>query len=195
MHDLTPSTRALATLVERVGDDQLDAPTPCPDYAIGDLLDHIGGLALAFTDAARKEQGANASPPPAGARAHLAPDWRTRIPADLATLGEAWSRADAWEGETTIAGMAMPAPVVGAVAINEVVTHAWDLARSIGQPFEADHASIVGCMEFVVPLSEPGAEAGRAGGFGPVVDVGREASPFEHLIALNGRDPDWSPRP
>jgi len=193
MHDLQPSTRVLATIVEHVDDAQLDAPTPCPDYAVGDLLDHIGGLAVAFAEAGRKEQGTNTTQPPMGSRDHLTPDWRTRIAADLLALGDAWSAADAWEGDTTIAGMTMPAGVVGAVGLNEVVTHAWDLARAVGQAFEADRESVVGCMDFVGPMSEPGAEAGRSPMFGPVVTASHDASPFERLIALNGRDPEWTP--
>jgi uncharacterized protein (TIGR03086 family) len=194
MHDLHPSTRILAALVERVDDAQLGASTPCPDYTVGDLLDHIWRLAIAFTEAARKARGSNASRPPEGSRDHLPPDWRTRIPADVAALGAAWDDPRAWDGDTMIAGMEMPAAVVGGVALNEVVTHGWDLARAIGQPYEADHDSVVGCMEFVGPISEPGAEAGRAPAFGPVVAARRGASPFEHLIALTGRDPEWAPR-
>ena len=69
MHDLHPAARRLASLVEQVDDDQLGTATPCPDYTVGDLLDHIGGLAVAFTEAARKDEGTNASPPPLGNRA------------------------------------------------------------------------------------------------------------------------------
>ena len=68
MHDLHPATRTLATLVERVDDVELAKPTPCPEYTVGDLLDHIGRLAVAFVEAARKEDGTNVSPP---ARAHV----------------------------------------------------------------------------------------------------------------------------
>ena len=39
-----PATHALAGVVRGVRDDQLGDPTPCPEYAVGDLLDHIGGL-------------------------------------------------------------------------------------------------------------------------------------------------------
>ena len=74
MYDLHPATRTLANLVVAVDDSQLDRPTPCPDYAVGDLLDHIGGLALAFAAAARKEDGTNASPPrPPGRRGSALP--------------------------------------------------------------------------------------------------------------------------
>ena len=193
MHDLQPTTRRLATLVERVDDSQLGAPTPCPDYTVGDLLDHIGRLAVAFTSAARKEHGTNASPPALGDRANLGDDWRTRIPRDLTGLGDAWGSPDAWEGSTKIAGMEMPAGVVGTVGLNEVVTHGWDLARAIGQPFDADHDSIEGCLEFIGPISEPGAEANRAPAFGPAVTPPDDGSPVDRLIALTGRDPGWTP--
>jgi uncharacterized protein (TIGR03086 family) len=193
MHDLHPTTRRLATIVERVDDSELGAPTPCPDYAVGDLLDHIGRLAVAFTSAARKEDGTNASPPALGDRANLADDWRTRIPRDLTGLGDAWGSPDAWEGSTKIAGMEMPAGVVGTVGLNEVVTHGWDLARAIGEPYEADSDSIEGCLEFIGPISEPGAEANRAPAFGPAVTPPDDGSPVDRLIALTGRDPDWTP--
>ncbi|HZP27670.1 MAG TPA: TIGR03086 family metal-binding protein [Acidimicrobiia bacterium] len=192
MHDLRPAVRTLADLVAEVDDAQLGAPTPCPDYTVGDLLDHIGGLAVAFAAAARKEDGPNASVPPPGDRARLGDDWRTRIPRDLAALGDAWAAADAWDGTTKIAGMEMPASVVGTVGLDEVVTHGWDLARAIGRPFGADEATMAGCLEFLEPMSQPEAAAARAPAFGPVVEVPADAPTLDRLIGLTGRDPGWT---
>jgi|SRR5947209_10963979 len=192
MHDLHPATRLLATLVEQVDDDQLGQPTPCPDYTVGDLLDHIGGIALAFAAAAHKADGPNASPPPTGDRAHLGSDWRNRIPQDLASLADAWVAPESWEGTTKIAGMEMPAGVVGTVGLNEVVTHGWDLARATGQPFQVEDATVDACVEFLGPISQPGMEAARQPAFGPVVAVEEDTSPADRLIALTGRDPAWT---
>jgi uncharacterized protein (TIGR03083 family) len=47
--DLGPAAARLVDLLAGIKDDQLGAPTPCPDYTLGDLLDHVGSLALAFT--------------------------------------------------------------------------------------------------------------------------------------------------
>lgn len=190
MHDLLPSARRLAALVGDITDRDLDAPTPCADYTVADLLDHIWGLAIAFREAARKEQGRNASPPPAGSGEALPSDWRTRIPADLEQLGVAWQEPEAWEGTTIIAGSEMPAPVVGAVALDEVVTHGWDLARALGREYEVDDASVAGAMDFVGPISAP--DAPRPPIFGPAVAVADDASPLDRLIGLTGRDPGWS---
>ena len=62
--DLTAAAARVATLLRGVSDDQLDGPTPCPAYTVGDLVDHIGGLALAFTWAATKEFPPEAGQPP-----------------------------------------------------------------------------------------------------------------------------------
>jgi uncharacterized protein (TIGR03086 family) len=192
MHDLQPTARRLGALVEAVDDAHLDAPTPCPEYTVGDLLDHIARLTVAFIEAARKERGTNAAPPPTGSQANLVADWRTRIPADAAALADAWGQDGAWDGYTMIAGVEMPAGVVGTVGIDEVVTHAWDLARATGQPFDIDGESVTACMEFVGPMSEPGAEGRRAPAFGPVVTPPDGAAPLDRLIALTGRDPAWT---
>jgi uncharacterized protein (TIGR03086 family) len=193
MPDLRAATRPLATLVTRVDDTQLDAPTPCPEYTVADLLDHIERLTVAFGEAGRKERGTNASPPAPGSGTNLVTDWRTRIPADADALADAWAGDDAWDGATVIAGMEMPASVVGAVGCNEVVVHAWDLARAVGQPFAVDDEIVSLCMQFVGPMSQPGADSQRAPMFGPVVTPADDASPLDRLVALNGRDPGWNP--
>ena len=54
--DLRPATGEVARVVGDVRDDQLGGTTPCPDYPVAALLDHLMGLCVAFTCAARKEQ-------------------------------------------------------------------------------------------------------------------------------------------
>ena len=53
--DLGPAAAAVAAIVAGVREDQLGDPTPCSRLNVADLLDHLNGLALAFTCAARKE--------------------------------------------------------------------------------------------------------------------------------------------
>jgi uncharacterized protein (TIGR03083 family) len=66
--DLGPAAQRLGELVARVGDEDLGRPTPCPAYTLGDLIDHIGGLALAFTAAANKDTGRYGDQAPPGMR-------------------------------------------------------------------------------------------------------------------------------
>ena len=95
--DLGPAAQRLADLVARVTDDELGRPTPCPVYTLGDLIDHVGGLALAFTAAANKDIGStyvNEARP--GDASRLGQDWRARIPRDLGTLAQAPGSRQAW---------------------------------------------------------------------------------------------------
>jgi uncharacterized protein (TIGR03086 family) len=184
----------MADLVRSVPDDLLDAPTPNPGYTLGDLLDHIGGMTIAFTAAAKKKLGDETSQGPAGDASRLGEDWRTRIPSDLIALGEAWRDPAAWTGMTQAGGVELPGEVAGLVALDELVVHGWDVARASGQPYHVDPGSLEAVHGFVAQFSEPGQEAARAGLFGPVVDVPDDAPWLDRVIGLTGRDPAWSPR-
>lgn len=98
---LEPGTRVLAALVAGVREDQLSAPTPCAELSLGDLLDHLDGLSLAFTMAATKTaQGHDEGTGPSADASRLGRDWRTRIPQRLAALAHAWRDESAWTGTT-----------------------------------------------------------------------------------------------
>ncbi|NEK87671.1 TIGR03086 family protein [Blastococcus saxobsidens] len=185
--DLGPQTAELARVVAGVRDDQLCHPTPCEGMSVAALLDHLVGLTLAFRFAAEKTQFAGG---PSADAANLAPDWGIRLPAQLAALATAWREPDAWEGETEVAGVRMPAPAMAAVALDEVLVHGWDLAVATGQPFRADAAAVRACLEFVGDRSDPSQEP--EGLFGPVVPVPDDAPALDRLLGRTGRDPGWS---
>ncbi len=189
--DLGPTAARMADLLEGIGDEQLTAPTPCPAYTLGDLIEHVGGLAQAFTMAAIKEFPDGGTQPPSPDASRLGDDWRTRIPRQLATLAGSWRNPDAWEGMTQAGGVEMPADVMGRVALNELVIHGWDVARASGQPYEVDAEALDASMDFVSAMSAPGQEASRQGLFGPVVPVATDAPLLDRVIGLSGRDPRW----
>jgi uncharacterized protein (TIGR03086 family) len=192
--DLEPATRRMADLLRAVRDEALDGPTPCPAYTLGDLLDHVGGLTLAFTAAATKAIGDTVSQGPSGDASRLGDDWRTRIPRDLAALAEAWRDPAAWSGMTRAGGVDLPGEVAGLVALDELVVHGWDVARASGQAYDCDGQLLGAVHGFVAQFSGPGQEAQREGLFGPVVEVPEDAPLLDRVMALAGRDPAWSPR-
>lgn len=190
--DLTPAASAVAAVVAGVRDDQLGAPTPCPDMNVAALLDHLHGLAWAFTAAAEKSPEAATTVPHADAGS-LTPVWRQEIPARLTTLARAWTVPDAWTGMTAAGGLELPGEIAGTVALDEIVLHGWDLAVATGQTFRPDDASVEAVYGFTAAMSAPGQEAGREGLFGPVVDVPGDAPTFERALGYAGRDPRWTP--
>ena len=188
MIDLTSACQRTTDVLANVTDDQLTAPTPCEKLRLDELVAHIGGLALAFTAAARKDFGAlTDSPPTDGAR--LDDDWRASYPARLAELARAWQQPDAWQGMTRVGGVDLPGEVAGSVALTEVVIHGWDVARATGQPFDCDSGTT---QALLAHLSQVAAEGPVEGLFGPAVAVGDDAPALDRAIALSGRDPAWS---
>jgi len=192
MFDLQPATDVMAALVESVRDEQLTAPTPCPELTVGDLLDHIDGLSLAFTAAATKTPPAGGSQPPSADVARLGTDWRTRLPQRLTALAGAWREETAWHGMTQAGGLDLPADIAGAVAVDEIVVHGWDLAVATGQNFHCT-PELLGAAYWFAKSSADQNPHGTPGLFGPPVTVPDSAPLLEQLLGLTGRDPQWVP--
>jgi uncharacterized protein (TIGR03086 family) len=191
--DLAPAANQMADLVRAVPDDALAAPTPCPAYSLGDLLDHVEGLSLAFAAAATKDTGGFTDDVPQPDASHLGDDWRTRIPEALDRLAHAWRDPRAWEGMTRAGGFDLPGEFAGLVALDELVVHGWDVARASGQPYDIDPTSLVVLRGFLSEFAGPEPSVEREGRFGPVVEVPEGAPLIDRVVGLTGRDPAWSP--
>jgi uncharacterized protein (TIGR03086 family) len=185
MFDLTPAADQLAGLVRNVTDGDLKAPTPCPDYTVGDLLDHVNGLSVAFTMAALKTplEGAGS-----GDASRLPLDFRESVPARLAELAQAWRAPEAWEGMTRAGGVDLPGEVAAAVALDEIVLHGWDLARATGQPFEVDEVLLQVVHGFVSSIGPDDRDGSL---FGAAVEVDSNAPLLDRVLGLSGRNPGW----
>jgi uncharacterized protein (TIGR03086 family) len=186
MIDIAPAAERMTDLVASITDVELDAPTPCPPSRLGDLLDHVGSLTVAFLITAR---GGRTGPPPTPSASNLEVDWRERISRDLASLADAWREPGAWEGFTTAGGVDMPNEVAGLVLLDELVVHGWDVAVASSQPYDVPSPEVDAATSFVMAVDAP-----RDGIlFGPVVPVPETAAPLARLLGLTGRDPGWRP--
>ncbi|MFE3739568.1 TIGR03086 family metal-binding protein [Streptomyces sp. NPDC059134] len=186
--DLGAVCQETARVADGITDEQMHGPTPCPAYAVREVLAHLMGLTVAFRDAARKELGATTDTPPGDAPLVLAEDWREALPRRLDALAAAWRSPAAWDGETRVGGVELPGAVAGLVALNEVLIHGWDLARSTGQPYAPAEAGLRASYGM---LSQAG--PGSSDVFGPPVATAADAPLLDRVIGLSGRRPDWSP--
>ncbi|MGY3200909.1 TIGR03086 family metal-binding protein [Streptomyces sp. TE5632] len=190
--DLGPQVRVVARLAEGVADVQLVDGTPCPRYAVRDILSHLVGLSAAFRDAGRKDLGATTDTSPDTALPDFGPGWREELPRVLGELADAWRDPGAWAGMTRAGGVDLPGEVAGAVAADELVIHGWDLARATGQDYAPDPAALDAAHAFLrAAAAEPGRDGGE-GIFGPVVPVPPEAPLLDRTVGLSGRDPGWT---
>ena len=189
--DFDPPVRMLRALLLGVDDGELAAHTPCPDWTVAALLDHLMGLSHAFTQAARKRTDApgTAAPPPAPSASRLSRHWRSRLPVLLEELATSWKDPAAWTGTSRAGGVTMPATALGTVAMNELIMHSWDLARATGQDYAADPRTLEVLIEFLAQ----GPAAGTPGLSGPPVPVDSESDLLDQAVSLAGRDPSWRP--
>jgi uncharacterized protein (TIGR03086 family) len=187
--DLDAPAAELARLAAAVPDTQLEQPTPC-GFPVRTLLSHVLGLCVAFTDGAAKVLGPTTTTAPDPAETPLPQGWRDELPVRLETLVQAWRDPAAWTGETTVGGVTMPAPMICAVANDELVLHGWDLARATGQDFQVAPANLDAAWQMVSQTPEE--PAARAGLFGPVVPVAADAPLLDRVLGGAGRDPGWT---
>ncbi len=189
--DLGPQTRIIARLAEVVSDEQLTAPTPCPEMALRNLLGHLIGLSVAFRDAGRKDLGVTTDTSPDTAVPDIAPGWREELPKIFDELADAWRDPAAWTGMTRAGGVDLPGAVAAAVAVDELVIHGWDLARATGQPYAPDPTALQASYDFLLASAD---DPSRGEIFGPIVPVPAEASLLDRAVGLSGREPGWTPR-
>ncbi|MEV2254905.1 TIGR03086 family metal-binding protein [Streptomyces sp. NPDC050147] len=188
--DFERQARLVVAVAEGITDEQLSAPTPCPEYRVRHLLGHLVGLTGAFRDAGRKDLGPGLDQSPGDSLPDVGPEWRVELPKLLDELVEVWRDPAAYEGMTRAGGIDLPGAVAGAVALDELVVHGWDLARATGQAYAPDEASLAVAHELLTPQE---GDASEDSPFGTPVPVPDDAPLLDRVIGLSGRDPGWTP--
>lgn len=171
-------------VVRGIADVALSAPTPCAEYDVKALVNHVFQVIVQFQRLAAKEASDFGETPD---RVAGSPEWRERLVDEADRLVAAWSAPGAEEGTT--GGMDMPARLVGSMALLDLTVHAWDLARATGQEYpgadEAVVAELAGAVDELAPTAR------KMGVFGEPVPVAEGTPAFERLLARTGRDPHW----
>ncbi|WP_440070085.1 TIGR03086 family metal-binding protein [Streptosporangium sp. OZ121] len=192
MHDRELMTRAaapLAEIIHIIEPDQLSARTPCSEYDVRKLINHLLFWGPSLEAAARKET----VPPPAGSETDVdltEGDWAAALEIHVKRTVAAWSRPAAWEGTTHMGGpMELPASLVGGMVVGELVVHGWDLARAIDRRPAWDDDLVAYLHD---ELAKNAAQGREMGVYGPEVGVPASASPLDRALGLIGRDPAWT---
>ncbi|GLY70750.1 TIGR03086 family metal-binding protein [Amycolatopsis taiwanensis] len=189
---LARAATSLREIIRNIKPEQLGAQTPCTEYDVRKLVNHLLYWVPSLEGAARKET----VHPPAQAESELdltTGDWAAALEAGVERTATAWSEPDAWEGVTHMGGPTeLPASLVGGMIVGEWVVHGWDLARATGQHLKVDEDLLEYALEELAKTAEQGREMGM---FAPEVAVPPSSPALDRLLALTGRDPAWAPHP
>ncbi|WP_030588579.1 TIGR03086 family metal-binding protein [Streptomyces globisporus] len=178
----TAAGRALP-VVRGIDDGQLAARTPCAEYDVRALLNHLFLVVVNFQALAAREDVDFGREPD-----FVTGDWQGRFGDETARLVEVWSVPGVEEGTT--GQMGLPARTVGLMVLGDLTVHAWDLARATGTDFVPEPS----VLDEVGPgLAAMAPQAREMKVFGEPFPVPESATAFERLLAVTGRDPGWTP--
>lgn len=172
-------------IIDRVGPDQRDLPTPCPNFDVATELGHmLGWVAFFATSAEGKEQDGDPNEVTAGADAGK----QFRASADRAVAA---FRDGAAERTLTLTVGEMPGGAVLGMMLGEYIGHGWDLAKATGQDVAYTEEEAGRALAAMQDMMRP--EYRGPGSFDTEVEVPDDASTLDKLLGFTGRDPGWRP--
>jgi uncharacterized protein (TIGR03086 family) len=177
-----------AEIVKATPAGKLDAPTPCTEWDVRTLLNHVvGTLWLAeglFADQAPRYPMAPGGLP----AADLAGDDPAAAYAEAAAAALAAAAAGDTLTRVHVTPLGeMPGPALAGFTTLDILVHGWDLATATGQPADLDGRLAAHALGFAEQALAT--EESRAGRIGPAVPVAADAPVTQRLAAFLGRRP------
>ncbi len=176
-------------VVANVDKERLTATTPCDEYTVHQLMNHIVGWVQVF------EAGCNGHSFDGDPSAYVCGPDASELFAKLAASIVAGWKEFGFDREVRISsGSMMPAAMVFNMTVMEYLAHGWDLASATGQPnpySEAEAAEVLARAKVTLPPEYQG----EGMSFGAIVPVADDAPAIDQLIGFLGRDPKWAESP
>jgi uncharacterized protein (TIGR03086 family) len=167
---------ALQHVLHPIAHDELSKSTPCSEYDVMQLTDHLmNSIALL-----------------GGAAGAQLPERDTGDSVERQVIGAARPALDAWHRRglndtVTLASNELPATFAASILSIEFLVHGWDYAAATKHPIDVAES----LADYVLGLAKKViTPEGRATvGFDGPVPVADDASALDRLIAFTGRDP------
>ena len=165
----------LDALVARLDDADLTAPTPCDEFDVWQVLEHMIGGATMFAAAFR---GTTPGEPPVG-------DVIEAFPSAMAELGAAISCPGALERTIDAPFGRVPGDTFARFVALDGLVHGWDIATATGQSYDPP-ADVVAAVEaFARQAISDGMRDGST--FKAAVEPPPNATPIVRVAAFTGR--------
>jgi len=170
----TTVAAGFAERIARCADDAWDAPTPCADWTVRQLVDHV----IEVNRSALEASG-----------------WPIAV-SDTDDIAEQWTALAAQVAQAmddpTYAAAPTPSPfgelafkqLAGGVILHDVLVHTWDLARATGQSENLDPEAVASAHAKMRPFDQ---FLRGPGMFGPAVSAPDDTDDQTQLLAFVGR--------
>lgn len=178
VEQLTRALRAVGHLIAGIRPEQWSAPTPCTDWTVHELVNHLVGMNLVFAallnDQAPPERGTDVlGDDPAGAYHD----------SGVAVQG-AFEQPGVLEREYRgPLGTATGAERLN-IRIADLLAHGWDLGQATGQSADLPEDLAEQALTFVRTQLSTQSRTGR---FGPAQTVADDAPAIDRLVSFLGR--------
>jgi uncharacterized protein (TIGR03086 family) len=166
----------LAGVVGGIAPDQLDRPTPCAEFTVRGVLEHMIGGATAFAAAYRGETAAE--PDLSDVLAGFGPA--------LQNLGGSMSAPGALDSTVAAPFGEVPGETFARFIVLDGLVHGWDMANATGQAYDPPDELVAAADAFARQAIDP-LRDGQT--FAEAVEPAPDASPIERLAAYTGRRP------
>jgi uncharacterized protein (TIGR03086 family) len=166
----------LQQVVHGIATDDLTKQTPCRDFDVAGLTDHL------LNSITLLGQAAGAEIPERDPEGSV----ERQIVAAARPALDAWHRRGL-DGTVPFGSGEAPARVMAGILSLEFLVHAWDYATATGRPIDAPDSLTDYVSGLVHRIVTP---EGRArAGFDEPVEVPQDASALDRLVAFTGRRP------
>ena len=180
--NLAGAVRVVREILASVHSSQLHERTPCTEWNVGELINHIVGVPTFFAAVITGEQMKDDAPN------YSSGDFLVAFEAAGAACVEAYSDDAVLEQTYELPIGKVPGSVCLSIVTNETFVHGWDLARATGQDSNLDPALAAKVLE-QAKASFPVEYRNESGSpFGLEKQAPAGAGAADKLAAFMGRD-------
>jgi uncharacterized protein (TIGR03086 family) len=170
-------------IVEGITPDQLGNPTPCTDWSVRDIVNHITGGSIMFAECVEQGDVPDERLGQLMAGDNLGDDFKGAWAQAARRAKETFRQPGAMEKTVKLPFGVMPAEIALNIAIFDVTTHACDLAKATGQKVEDEELLETALATGKQLISESFRDGVM---FGPEAEPASDAT-SDRLLAFAGR--------
>jgi uncharacterized protein (TIGR03086 family) len=179
-------------IVDAAGDDEWERPTPCAEWTLRELIEHMILENRGFAVAA----GGETSERRVWTDRTFGPDLRADYRASAERVVEAFAAPGVLDGEfwLPLINPAIRLPARQAVSFHllDYVVHAWDVAAAIGRPVQVPTDIVEAALDIALREVPDGPRRHRPhASFVPPVEPAPGAPALDRMLAWLGRSPTW----